>query len=106
MAISPQGVAVPDLRGRIEQDAVNLIAAAGLTIGTRTEDFDPFIPAGSVVSNDPGPNEVVLPGHADQLRRLEGPRADADARADARPDARADAEADARAHAGADARRP
>jgi beta-lactam-binding protein with PASTA domain/tRNA A-37 threonylcarbamoyl transferase component Bud32 len=61
MAISPQGVAVPDLRGRIEQDAVNLIAAAGLTVGTRTEDFDPLIPAGLVVSNDPGPNEVVLP---------------------------------------------
>jgi len=62
MAISPQGVAVPDLRGRIESDAVKLIFAAGLTVGTRTDAFDPFIPAGSVVSNDPGPNEVVLPG--------------------------------------------
>jgi serine/threonine-protein kinase len=62
MATSPQGVAVPDLRGRVEQDAVNLIAAAGLTVGVRTEDFDPFIPVGSVVSNDPGPNQVVLPG--------------------------------------------
>ena len=62
MATSPQGVAVPDLRGRLERDAVNLIATAGLTVGTRTEAFDPFIPAGEVVSNDPGPNTVVLPG--------------------------------------------
>jgi serine/threonine-protein kinase len=73
MATSPQGVAVPDLRGRVEQDAVNLIAAAGLTVGTRTEDFDPFIPAGSVVSNDPGPNEVVLPGAAISYVVSKGP---------------------------------
>ncbi|HEY4227829.1 MAG TPA: Stk1 family PASTA domain-containing Ser/Thr kinase [Candidatus Limnocylindrales bacterium] len=74
MAISPQGVAVPDLRGRIEQDAVNLIAAAGLTVGARTEDFDPFIPAGSVVSNDPGPNDVVLPGTAINYIVSKGPQ--------------------------------
>jgi eukaryotic-like serine/threonine-protein kinase len=73
MATSPQGVAVPDLRGRVEQDAVNLIAAAGLTVGARTEDFDPFIPAGSVVSNDPGPNEVVLPGTAISYVVSKGP---------------------------------
>jgi serine/threonine-protein kinase len=73
MAISPQGVAVPDLRGKVEADAVNLIAAAGLTVGTRTEDFDPFIPLGSVVSNDPGPNDVVLPGTAISYVVSKGP---------------------------------
>jgi beta-lactam-binding protein with PASTA domain/tRNA A-37 threonylcarbamoyl transferase component Bud32 len=73
MAISPQGVGVPDLRGRVEADAVNIIAAAGLKVGTRTEAFDPFIPAGSVVSNDPGPNEVVLPGTAINYVVSKGP---------------------------------
>ena len=62
MARGPDGVAMPDLRGRTEQDAVNLIAAAGLIVGTRTVAFDDLYPAGSVVSTSPGPNEVVVPG--------------------------------------------
>jgi serine/threonine-protein kinase len=62
MARGPDGVAMPDLRGRPEQEAVNLIAAAGLTIGTRTEAFDPLYPALSIVSTSPGPNVVVAPG--------------------------------------------
>ncbi|MBI2781977.1 MAG: Stk1 family PASTA domain-containing Ser/Thr kinase [Chloroflexi bacterium] len=62
MAKGPTGVAVPDLRGRVEADAVNLIVAAGLKIGTRSEAFDPFFPAGSVVDHNPGPNNVVVPG--------------------------------------------
>jgi beta-lactam-binding protein with PASTA domain len=33
-----------------------------LTIGTRTEAFDPLYPALSIVSTSPGPNVVVAPG--------------------------------------------
>jgi beta-lactam-binding protein with PASTA domain/tRNA A-37 threonylcarbamoyl transferase component Bud32 len=62
MARGPDGVAMPDLRGRTEQDGVNLIAAAGLLVGVRSEAYDPLYPAGSIVSTSPGPNEIVLPG--------------------------------------------
>jgi serine/threonine-protein kinase len=54
VSLGAETTIVPDLRGKVEQEALNLIAQAGLAIGTRTEAFDPFIPAGSVVSQDPG----------------------------------------------------
>jgi beta-lactam-binding protein with PASTA domain len=62
MARGPDGVGMPDLRGRTEQEAVNLIAAAGLIVGVRSEAYDPLYPVGSIVSTSPGPNEIVLPG--------------------------------------------
>ena len=62
LALGHQAVPVPDLKGKSESDALNLIASAGLTIGTRTEVFDASMPAGSVVSQDPGPGVVVTPG--------------------------------------------
>ncbi|HSL97809.1 MAG TPA: Stk1 family PASTA domain-containing Ser/Thr kinase [Candidatus Deferrimicrobiaceae bacterium] len=61
MALNPEQVAVPDLRARPESEALNLIIAAGLTIGTRAEEYDPFVLAGSIISHTPGPNLVVLP---------------------------------------------
>ena len=73
MASSPQAVAVPDLKGRVESDAVNLLVAAGLKVGTRTEAFDPFIPAGSVISTLPGANNVVVPGIAVSYVVSKGP---------------------------------
>ncbi len=62
LALGDETVTVPDLRGRTESEGLNLIAAAGLTIGSRTEEFDPLIPAGSIVSQDPGPGLVVTKG--------------------------------------------
>ncbi len=64
LALGTQTAAVPDLRGRVESEAVNLIAAAELTIGARTEAFDAFIPIGSVISQDPGPGVLVTQGLA------------------------------------------
>jgi len=75
MARSPDGVAMPDLRGRTEQDAVNLIAAAGLIVGVRTEEFDDLYPAGSIVSTSPGPNEIVVPGSPVDYVVSKGPEA-------------------------------
>jgi beta-lactam-binding protein with PASTA domain len=59
LALGDQTVAVPDLRGKSESEALNLIAGAKLSIGTRTEAFDAFIPAGAVVSQDPEPGVVT-----------------------------------------------
>ena len=46
-------VAVPDLRGLKEPAAIQAILAASLTVGDRTDAFDPVVPIGSVVSQDP-----------------------------------------------------
>jgi beta-lactam-binding protein with PASTA domain len=62
LALGDQTVSVPDLRGRTESEAVNLIAAAKLIVGTRSEEFDDFIPIGSVISQDPGAGVVVTEG--------------------------------------------
>jgi serine/threonine-protein kinase len=62
LALGDETVAVPDLRGRTESEAVNLIVAAKLKIGTRSEAFDAFIPVGAIVSQDPIPGLVVSQG--------------------------------------------
>ena len=54
-------VPVPDLRGMTELEATAAITAAQLTLGTRTEAFDPSIPAGSIASQDPRPGVIVAP---------------------------------------------
>ncbi len=54
-------VPVPDLRGKTESEAVQLIVTEGLTLGARTEDYDPFTPAGSVMAQQPGPGIIVAP---------------------------------------------
>ena len=61
MAISPQLTIVPDLRLKTESEALNLIAQAGLAIGTRTEAFDSVVPAGSIVSQEPTAGQGVAP---------------------------------------------
>ena len=73
LALGDQTVAVPDLRGRSESEALNLIAAAKLTIGTRTEAYDAFIPAAGVVTQDPGPGVVVTQGLAVNYVISKGP---------------------------------
>ena len=46
-------VGVPDLRGLTESQAIQSILAAGLAVGDRTDGFDPVVPIGSVISQDP-----------------------------------------------------
>lgn len=62
LAIGQQTVTVPDLRNRTEADAVNLIVSAGLTVGTRSEAFDPIVPVGAISQQDPGAGLVVTRG--------------------------------------------
>jgi beta-lactam-binding protein with PASTA domain len=52
-------VSVPNLIGKSETDAFNLLAAAKLQLGTKTEAFDATVPAGFVVSQHPEPGVVV-----------------------------------------------
>ncbi len=54
-------VAVPDIRTRPENEALQLIVKEGLTVGSRSSAFDPSIPKGSVVSQNPGPGVIVAP---------------------------------------------
>jgi serine/threonine-protein kinase len=62
LAAGTQTVAVPELRGKTETDAFNLLAAAGLTFGTKTEVFDPVVPAGQIVRTSPVAGVVVNQG--------------------------------------------
>jgi serine/threonine-protein kinase len=73
VAVGLETVAVPDLRGKTEQEAFQLIAAAGLQLGTRTEVFDPLIPAGQVVSQEPAAGIVVNQGTAVSYGVSKGP---------------------------------
>jgi beta-lactam-binding protein with PASTA domain/tRNA A-37 threonylcarbamoyl transferase component Bud32 len=54
-------VPVPDIRAKAESDALQLIVSVGLTVGTRTEVFDPAVPVGIVVSQNPGAGIIVQP---------------------------------------------
>ncbi|HET9680577.1 MAG TPA: protein kinase, partial [Candidatus Limnocylindrales bacterium] len=62
LAAGTDTVVVPDLKGRTESDALNLIFSSGLGIGSRTEAYDPTVPVGSIISQDPGAGLVVTKG--------------------------------------------
>ncbi len=62
IAAGAETVAVPELRGKTETDAFNLLAAAGLQIGVRTEVFDPVIAAGLIVRQSPVAGVVANKG--------------------------------------------
>ncbi len=62
LAQGDETVTVPDLRNRVESEALNLIFSSGLTVGIRTEIFDPIVPIGAIVSQDPRSGLVVTKG--------------------------------------------
>jgi beta-lactam-binding protein with PASTA domain len=75
IAIGPETTIVPDLRLKTEQEALNLIAQAGLSIGTRTAEFDSVVPEGSIVRQDPGPSQSVARGTPVNYVVSKGPEA-------------------------------
>ena len=107
-------VPVPDLKLKDESSALQAIVTAGLTVGTRTEAFDPVVPRGPGRRPEPVGRDRRGQAHPGRLRRLEGPRAhaiadphaDADAHPDANPHTDPETDADPAAAADADARRP
>ncbi len=64
---------VPVLRGVAEADAVDLLVAADLEPGDRTEGFDPDIAAGAVIGTDPVAGTEVAPGTAIDYVVSKGP---------------------------------
>ncbi len=58
----PTSVAVPDLRTRPENEALQLIVTAKLTVGQKTTAFDPTIPKNVVISQSPSPGILVALG--------------------------------------------
>ena len=73
VARGPEQVAVPDVRGAPEAQALQQIVEAGLGVGTRTEDFDPNVPIGAVISTEPGSGIIVAPGTPINYRVSRGP---------------------------------
>ncbi len=62
VARGKQSVTVPDMRGKVEADALKEVVTAGLAIGTRTTGFDPLVAAGAIISQNPLPGVIVAPG--------------------------------------------
>ncbi len=52
-------VAVPDLKGQPPQAAMNALKDLGLRFEIKSEDFDPVVPQGYIVSQEPAPGENV-----------------------------------------------
>jgi beta-lactam-binding protein with PASTA domain len=73
VARGPAQVAVPDVRAKAESEALQLIVGAKLTVGQRSEAFDPNIPIGAVVSTSPGTGVIVAPGTAIDYVISKGP---------------------------------
>ena len=61
VARGKQSVTVPDLRAKVEADALQQVVQAGLAIGTRSEAYDPVVALGTIISQDPGPGLIVAP---------------------------------------------
>jgi serine/threonine-protein kinase len=55
-------VAVPDVRNQPVAAAITTLVQAGLAPGTATEDFDPAVPAGLVISTSPATGTQVTTG--------------------------------------------
>lgn len=58
----PAQVTVPDIRGETVDNAETLLAGAGLSLGSVTEDFSSSVPVGLVISQDPGAGQTVDEG--------------------------------------------
>jgi serine/threonine-protein kinase len=66
-------VAVPSIVGLARNEALQLIVAEGLTVGTESRAFDPGVPKDSVVSQDPRPGTIVAPGATVDYVLSDGP---------------------------------
>lgn len=65
-------IAVPDVAGETEANAIQTIKAAGLTVGTVTEEYSDTIEAGVVIRTDPVANTTLSKGSIVNLIRSKG----------------------------------
>jgi serine/threonine-protein kinase len=61
VAVGKVAVSTPNIVGMPENAALETIVGEGLRVGTRTEAFDPAVPAGAVVSQNPQAGIFVNP---------------------------------------------
>jgi len=64
VAVGEATVAVPDLRNKTPQEAFQLLATAGLQLGSVTQEADPVVPLGLIVRQEPAAGIVVNQGTA------------------------------------------
>ena len=69
----PAEVTVPDVVNMPQADAEAAIVAAGLTVGEVTQENSDTVPAGSVISQNPGADSSVASGSAVALVVSQGP---------------------------------
>lgn len=67
-------VAVPDVKGKSEEEAKNELAAAGLTVTSVTNDYSDTVPAGQVISQSIAPGKYVDAGSNITLVISSGPK--------------------------------
>ncbi len=70
----PQPVAVPDVLGKTQPDAEAALAGAGLSLGSVAQGSSGTVPAGSVMSQNPPPGSLALPGSPVDLVVSQGPQ--------------------------------
>ena len=70
-------VLVPNLIGRTQQDAEQLAARNNLTLSVGAGRFDPKVPIGSVVAQDPSVGKKVAKGTAIEIALSQGPKVSA-----------------------------
>jgi eukaryotic-like serine/threonine-protein kinase len=70
----PERYAVPDVRGQPLEAAKSAITGANLVVGIITEDWDPEVPVGSVVSADPPIGDELRPGSLVDIVVSKGPK--------------------------------
>jgi serine/threonine-protein kinase len=74
---APAVVAIPDLRGQTAERAAELLAAAGLTVGSRSEDASNDVSLGTVLAQKPDATQSAAQGSSVDLivaaRRLAPP---------------------------------
>jgi|GEM_PF-1648892 len=63
----PQPISVPDVTGRSREDAQSAITGAGLSLGTVRQEYSDTISVNHVISQDPTPGTLVMPGTAVRL---------------------------------------
>ena len=73
VAAGAETVAVPELRGKTEVEAVTLLVGAGLQPGTKTEVFDPVVPAGQIIRQSPGAGVLANKGTSVDYDLSKGP---------------------------------
>ncbi len=62
LVVSKGGIPTPDLAGKTQGEAAAVLTAAGLAVGTVTQQYSLTVPVGTVISQTPLAGTLLLPG--------------------------------------------